>query len=314
MRLLPLVLAALAVATSAGAGPRRCGDDVDGKGRSVPCACGDVLVSSRTLGAQDPVAHQVCPAIGLQVAIPAGRPGATLALGGTTITGNGQAPGIEVLSGGDDGLTIVGPGTVTGFDTGVLARRGVRAIRDVLATDNHANGFEVGGSGYEVRNCAAVRNGRDGFVLRGRTPRLEGNRALQNHRHGFQVAGRDASIGVDAVNESSANGGDGLHLRGRGHVVEAVVATANGGGGIRARVSRGTITGTTADHNGGDGVAAVARDLTVASNAANDNGGEGIRVRGRRLADGGGNRAQHNHARRAAVVAHPECRVGTACR
>lgn len=313
MRLLPFVLAALAVASSAGAGPRPCGDDVDGKGRRVPCACGDVLVSSRTLGPQDPVTQQVCPGVGLLVDIPPGRPGATLALGGMTVAGSGHGAGIQVLAGGDDGLTVAGPGTITGFDTGVVATRGVHVIRDVLATDNRADGFEVGGAGYEVRNCEAIRNGRDGFVVRGRTPRLQGNRALQNHRNGFQVAGVDAAVGGEAANEGAGNGGDGLRLRGRGHVVDDAVATANGEAGIRARVSGGSIEHAVTDDNAADGLHVAGRELSITANAATENGGDGIVVRGRRLADGGGNRAQRNRGRRSAVR-RPECRVGAACR
>ena len=49
---------------------RRCGDDVDGHGRAVPCACGDLLVSSRALGAADRLTHTRCRAMGLLVAAP----------------------------------------------------------------------------------------------------------------------------------------------------------------------------------------------------------------------------------------------------
>src|SRR5439155_27270199 len=81
LALLPgLVCCALRVGPAAGAGPRRCGDDVDG--RPVPCDCGDVLIGSRTLGADDPITSRVCPGSGLLVAVPTGAPAATLVLGG----------------------------------------------------------------------------------------------------------------------------------------------------------------------------------------------------------------------------------------
>src|SRR5690348_10627410 len=64
MRALAAGLLFLALATPALAG-RRCGD-------AVPCDCGDVLVSSRTLGDDDPITRRVCPATGLVIDLPAG--------------------------------------------------------------------------------------------------------------------------------------------------------------------------------------------------------------------------------------------------
>src|SRR5690348_5421139 len=78
MRALAAGLLSLALAAPALAGSR-CGDDV--AGRSVPCDCGDVLVSSRTLGDADPITTRTCPATGLVIDVPAGQQ-ATLALGG----------------------------------------------------------------------------------------------------------------------------------------------------------------------------------------------------------------------------------------
>src|SRR5690242_14867186 len=68
MRLLAAGFLCFALAVPALAG-RRCGDDVDG--RRVPCDCGDVLVSSRTLSDDDPITARVCPATGLVVDVPA---------------------------------------------------------------------------------------------------------------------------------------------------------------------------------------------------------------------------------------------------
>src|SRR5207237_5428908 len=78
MRALAAGLLSLALAAPALAGGR-CGDDV--AGRPVPCDCGDVLVSSRTLGDDDPITTRTCPATGLVIDVPAGHR-ATLALGG----------------------------------------------------------------------------------------------------------------------------------------------------------------------------------------------------------------------------------------
>src|SRR5690349_10458592 len=61
MRLLVFAaLVYLAIVPAALAGPRACGDDVDGHGTAVPCRCGDVLVSGRTLADEDAVTQAPC--------------------------------------------------------------------------------------------------------------------------------------------------------------------------------------------------------------------------------------------------------------
>jgi hypothetical protein len=203
---------------------RRCGDDVDG--RAVPCDCGDVLVSSRTLGGDDPITSRTCPGAGLLVDLPPGR-SATLALGGRNLVGSGRGYGVQVFRGGD-GLAIVGPGAVQRFGVGVFANRGgVTKIADVTAAENAGDGFDIVGDGYAVSGCEAVRNGRDGFALRGRGFRVDGNRAAENARNGFAAAGRAATIGAARGNESAGNGRDGFRIRGRGHEVDAATASGN---------------------------------------------------------------------------------------
>lgn len=315
MRLIPLGLAVLLLGSPAAAGSRRCGDDVDGPGRNVPCACGDVLVGSRTLGSEDPITQQVCAGDGLLVRIPPGQPPATLQLGGQTIGGSARGVGIKVLDGGTEGLTIAGPGTVIGFTTGVQARRGLAAVRDVSATGNIADGFDLAGDGYQLRNCEATQNGRDGFVLHGRGARVDGNRAAENRRHGFHVAGREADLGAELANQSLENAHDGLRVKGRGHVLAQPVANANGGAGIRARVSHGRIERARAEANAADGLHASGTGLAVTDSIANANGGSGITVRGARVVDAGGNRAAGNQRRRRdRVLPGAECAVGASCR
>src|SRR5438445_3223415 len=181
----------------------RCGDDVDG--RSTPCDCGDLLVGSRTLGDTDPITTRVCPGSGLLVNVPAGRT-ATLALAGHVLAGSRRGFGVQVLAGGDGGLTILGPGGVRGFDIGILAAGGgVMRVTDVSAAENASDGFRLAGEGYVVTGCEAVRNGRDGFALGGNRFVADGNRALANARHGFQLAGRDGGIGSAAGNEAAGN-------------------------------------------------------------------------------------------------------------
>jgi len=224
----------------------RCGDD--DAGRRVPCDCGDVLVSSRTLGDDDPITTRVCPATGLVIDVPAGHQ-ATLALGGRNLRGAGRGFGIQLVGGGA-GVSIVGPGAVQGFGTGILATKGgIARVANVTAAQNTADGISIVGEGYAVSGCEALRNGRDGFALRGRSYRAEGNRALENRRDGVAASGRDAIIGGPAGNEASGNGHDGFRLHGRGHTVDAPSATANRGHGVATRVTVGQLTGTNATAN-----------------------------------------------------------------
>ena len=298
--LLPgLVCCALLVAPAAAAGPRRCGDDVGG--RAVPCDCGDVLIGSRTLGADDPIISRVCPGSGLLVAVPTGAPAARLALGGHVLAGSGSGVGIQVVGGGAGGLTIAGPGGVRGFATGIQAVNGTLArLADVVAADNASDGFVLAGEGFAVLGSEASHNGRDGFVLRGHRYRVERNRALANGRDGFVARGREAAIGGEAGNEATGNGREGFRVRGQGHDVARAVATANSGDGVRARLSDGRIAGSLTASNRGRGVRAAGHDLALGDNQARDNGG-GLDVHGARVRDDGGNRAEG-------------CRVGGACR
>src|SRR5262249_17521509 len=137
---------------------------------------------------------RVCPGSGLLVNIPAGR-AATLALGGHVLAGSRRGFGVQVVAGGDGGLTILGPGGVHAFDIGILAvGGGVARVTGVTAAENASDGFRLLGEEYTVTRCEALRNGRDGFVLGGSRFLTQANRALANGRHGFQVAGRDGGI------------------------------------------------------------------------------------------------------------------------
>src|SRR5438552_8097079 len=172
MRFVAPAVLCLLLASSGPASARRCGDDVDG--RAVPCDCGDVLVASRTLGADDAITSRVCPGSGLLVDAPPDR-AVTLTLAGHALAGSGRGFGIEVLGG--SGVAIVGPGAVRGFERGLLATRGGLArLADVTAAENASDGFDLAGDGYVVSGCEALRNGRDGFALGGVRYRVEGNR------------------------------------------------------------------------------------------------------------------------------------------
>src|SRR5438093_12206627 len=109
-----LLAAGLVLAAGRASAMHRCGDDVGGK--PVACRCGDLLVSSRTLGAADAVTKKPCAGNGLVVA--ASGP-VRLDLGGRTIAGNGQGVGVLVVRGT---LSLVGPGSIERFETGVRAQ------------------------------------------------------------------------------------------------------------------------------------------------------------------------------------------------
>ena len=247
-----LLEVAIVAAVPSWAVARTCGDGSGEGGRPVPCACGDVLVGDRRLSPDDPITHDVCDGDGLLVRVPAGHRVPVLDLGGATIAGNGRGIGIEVYDGGDGGLTIRGPGSVRGFGIGVLANGALAALTDVSLTDNRSDGLRITGRAYTVSGCEARDNGGAGFFLRGADYRLSGNRALGNGLDGFSLGGRRASVGIEAANESSANGGNGVSVAGREHAVRNVVAMGNRGIGLHARVARSGLAPPRTRSNGRD--------------------------------------------------------------
>jgi len=257
MRVALLVLLAVLPATVL-AGPRRCGDDVDGA--AVPCACGDVLVSGRTLGPADPITQAPCDGDGLLVRIPGDRPGETLGLGAHTIAGTGRGVAIRVQEA--SGLVIAGPGTVRGFDRGVVAPRGVARLTDLLVVDNRTDGIQAAGPAAITR-CESLRNGRDGVALAGTGWTADGNRSRHNGRRGILASGRGGALGTVSGNEVTENGDDGILLRGRRHRLDATTARGNGGAGVRLRAAESRATRTVLEANGGPGLHVAAHDTAV---------------------------------------------------
>lgn len=193
----------------------RCGDDVDGRGTRVACACGDIVVSAVRLDAADPITQAPCPGAGLVVDVPPSVQRPTLDLNGLVVTGSGRDAGIDVVSGGQGGLAIVGPGTVTGFDHGIVTREGALAQASQVHADGNArDGFRLAGRGYQLVACSADHNGRDGFVLQGQDYRLDDCTAVANGRDGFAVRGRPATS-VEAANTAADNGRRGARTRSR---------------------------------------------------------------------------------------------------
>ena len=254
MRFLSWLVCLLALGLAPLAQAARCGSDVNGRGKVVPCGCGDVLVSSHTLSAADPITQHRCPDTGLTIQIPLTTADATLALGGQVLAGMMQGIGLHIVSGGAGGLTVAGPGAIGGFDTGVAARRGsLLKITDVLASGNAADGFALNGDGFTLRTSEGSHNGRDGIVVRGSGFRLTGTRADQNGRYGYLISGRSAAIGDTLDNQAMGNGRDGFVIRGRDLAISQPVATANGRRGLRTHITRGTVRAAQATANAGVG-------------------------------------------------------------
>jgi hypothetical protein len=256
-----------------------CGDDVDG--RRIPCACGDRLVGSRTLDASDPITQAPCAGRGLLVDVPRDRQAAVLDLGGYTVAGSGLGIGIEVLGGGQGGLTLRGPGAVRGFAIGVLAAADALARGErVLVADNRGDGLRVAGTEFVLVDCEAERNGGDGFALRGHGFHLDGNRAVENGRRGFAIAGRAGRIGDTFGNEAANNGREGLAIRGRDHRAARPVARGNGGTGIRAHGAGTRLDAPVAEANYRHGVRAAGGALAVTEPVVGANAGTDLDVRG----------------------------------
>ena len=271
-------------------GMQRCGDDVDGHGPAVPCACGDVLVSSRTLGSEDPVTTTVCTGSGLLVAAPGA---VTLALGGQTITGSGQGIGVLVLRGT---LTLEGGGQIEGFETGVMARgaHALSSVMNVRLSANRLDGLFVEGDGYSIQGSAAEGNGRDGFALGGSTYALDGNRATANGRYGFSLWGMGAHAGGGLGNEADGNGMTGFLLRGMWHQVLDVNAAANHGDGFFGTGMHLLLSGIHTDRNLRSGLRAMGMAIAIGDSTASGNRGFGVWVMGPDVDDRGGNRGTDN--------------------
>jgi len=302
---------------------RRCGDDVDGHGTAVPCACGDLLVSSRALGAADRLTHTRCRAMGLLVAAPGP---VTLAFGGRTLRGAGQGVGVLVVRGS---LALQGPGAIEGFGTGVLAR-GPRALASVVGLRfrrNRLSGLLAESDGYTVEGSVAEHNGQDGFALGGRGYALDGNRAAGNRRHGFNLGGRGAHVGGGLGNEAVANGQTGFWLHGMLHQVLGATAVGNGRDGVYGRVMHALLADVRAERNGRAGLWATGAAIAIEGNEATANRGFGVWAMGRDIDDRGGNRGMGNAGIMGPVDAPPsllrdldpgllQCRIGMtgACR
>jgi len=324
-RLAFAVTFALALATGSvrpAAAMRACGDHVPGHRMAVPCRCGDMLVSSRTLQATDLVTRESCRGTGLVVRAPGP---VTLAFDGRTITGQGQGVGVLVVGGS---LSLTGPGVIEGFGVGAHAR-GPTAVASVVGMrfrGNRLAGLSVDSNGYAVQGSVAEGNGRDGFALGGTGYALDGNRATGNGRYGFYLLGMGAHVGGGLGNEATENQRGGFWLYGMLHEVVGATAVENGEYGFFAMGMHTLLSGIHAAGNEGVGLRGMGMALALEGNTATGNSGFGIWVSGGMLDDRGGNAGADNVGLMGAASIEPtmlratapdliQCRIGTAaCR
>ncbi len=314
-----LLLGVLLLAGVAPAGAALCGDDVGGV--DVPCACGDVVVSSTVLAADDPVTRTPCSHDGLLVRAAEGVGGLRLDLAGHTLRGNGAGVGLRVLSGGPGGTRIVSSGgeaILDGFDDGIVARGPdtLALLQDVTVRNSRRDGLRLTGREFVVRRVTATHSGRDGFALAGRGFEVNATHASDNGRYGYFVMGDSGLIGSDGSgNVAERSGRAGFNLMGAGHTLADCVARAGMRDGVVLHAERLEVRGCVAAGNGADGIVGIGSRLRLAGNVAEDNGGSGLAVRGAALTDAGGNRGRGNGTgpggeRRPAV----QCEIaGTPC-
>lgn len=289
-----------------------CGDDVGGA--DVPCACGDIVVSSLALDG-DPVTAESCPADGLIVRASAATAGVTIDLRGKTLRGGEQGRAIWVVDGGPGGARIVSSGgraAIEGFRDGISARgkRGIALVEKVDVRKTGRDGVRVHGYDFEIRDVEVTDVGRDGMFLDGEDYRCHSTRVRRSGRFGYFLNGSNAVVGRAAGgNVASDNGHAGFHAMGSGHRLNGCEATGNRKDGVNVRGVGIELNACTARGNGVDGIAGEGTAIGVYASRADENARNGLVVGGAQATDGGGNAGAGNRGegqQRPAV----QCEVG----
>ena len=296
-----ILLSVAVLLAPVGVGAKLCGDNVGGQ--DVPCACGDTVVSSLTLG-NDPVLDGVCPADGLIVRVPAGSVGVTIDLQGKTLQGSGNGAGVWVISGGTGGARVVstgGPATIEGFRDGILGHGAdtVRLIDGIVVLQSTRDGMRIGGENYEIRNSEVRNSGRDGYGAMGKGFHLTATRAVHSGRFAYFVMGQDASLGAPGAGiVADGSGAAGFAVMGMGHHLIDCTVSGSGKEGIHLNGMHYEIRGCQVRGSGGDGIGGMGMDWTFGGNQAIDNDGNGILVGGHDVVDAGGNSGSGNRGLR----------------
>jgi hypothetical protein len=205
----------------------------------IACRCGDTVVSDTKLRDGDPVASAPCPIDGLTIRADSLAESITLDLAGLSLVGRGAGIGLRVDYGGADGATIVG---------------GPSRMRGTI------RGFGIGVSTTSGEAIASISH------LTVRENRHEGMRIV--------VTG---TVLDDVV--ATANGDDGLHVRGSGGRLSAVESSGNGGHGIMLSAN-GAAFDAVANGNGESGVVASGTRNDLSRVSTSGNARSGIVVRG----------------------------------
>ncbi|MBZ5508714.1 MAG: hypothetical protein LAO78_24905 [Acidobacteriia bacterium] len=173
----------------------------------------------------------------------------TVSLNGHSITadvedfgffGNGISVGIGVLK-GNAHVTIMGPGTITGFNAGINFEQVTQStVANVMATGNFF-GFVING-GFAAgcaQSCPSTKN------------TFQGNISTNNDQHGFTMNGANQNTYLGNTASNNFNGHGILIFIGTGNDVNNNVANNNGDGGIT--LVGGTATGNNVIRNTANG-------------------------------------------------------------
>ena len=269
------------------------------KGRDVPCACGDTLVSNVALD-DDPVTRATCPGRRLGGAGERGNPGVGNRLARPHIArGRPRRGAVDPRRwcGRARVVSSIGPATLSGFRDGVVARgpRSLASLENVIVRDSGRDGVRVGAESFDLRNVAVFESARDGFSLGGHDFSVSGSQAVGNKRYGFFAMGKLGVFGApDAGNSAQSNGKDGFFIGGEHHRSVQCTATGNGGDGFSLQGTGHDLLNCSAQDNGGSGFVGVGSGWRLTQNSAEANADDGVAVRGGGLQDEGGNRGSGN--------------------
>lgn len=154
---------------------------------------------------------------------------------------NGISVGVGVPS-GNSHVHIIGPGTITGFNQGVVFEQvSFSAVEDVTSTNNFF-GFVVNG-GFTVgcnQSCPSTKNS------------FQGNTATFNNQHGFTTNGANDNTFRDNNASNNTVGHGILIFNASGNDVRDNTTTGNGGPGIS--ITAGTNNTVRANTSQGNGI------------------------------------------------------------
>jgi hypothetical protein len=231
----------------------------------TPCACGNLVTTSRVLTRADPVTMEPCPGDGLLVA-----DGVELDLGGRTLRGAGAGTGLRIAPGAS---VVLKHGQVVDFETGVATDTTTTgSVLSRLTIRAGFHGIRLVGRGMTVANSLVQGVSRDGIHLAGDDNAIR-NTAVKQAGGGVRVDGADNVITNTNVSRSLGNG---LEVHGVRARVERNQTTLNGGDGLTLFGTDHAILSNRTAHNTGHGLLMHAEASTLDRNRCTANDGLGI--------------------------------------